>query len=172
MHFNVADLLKGPTGSKRLYDIDDAFEPLDETGVFQAKGSVKLTRTNGSVLVSANLYCTAKCTCSRCLEGFSMAIHITLEEEYFPTLDIATGRRLKALEPSEGDAIIDDHHIIDLTEAVRQYALVGLPMKPLCSDNCRGLCTECGMNLNESRCLCNHSDRDPKWEPLLKALVR
>jgi uncharacterized protein len=55
---------------------------------------------------------------------------------------------------------------IDLSELLREQFYLALPMKPLCRDDCRGLCPECGINLNAGTCTCA-----PTWEdPRLAAL--
>ena len=66
--------------------------------------------------------------------------------------------------------IIDERHIIDFAEAIRQYAVLGIPMKPLCSDQCAGLCPTCGQNLNQGPCECPKAEIDPRWSELLKLL--
>ena len=57
----------------------------------------------------------------------------------------------------------DERHILDLSEAVRQYAIIGVPMKVLCREECAGLCMVCGKNLNEGSCYCKSETRDPEW---------
>jgi uncharacterized protein len=61
---------------------------------------------------------------------------------------------------------IDEHHILDLSEAIRQYALVNTPMKPLCKKECAGICPTCGKNLNEGKCDCPKDNIDPRWSKL------
>ena len=84
-----------------------------------------------------------------------------------PTIDINTGAKLP--EPDEtGSFTIDEHHILDLTEAIRQYRVMALPMKPLCREECAGLCPTCGKNLNTGPCDCPANEIDPRWAKLLK----
>ena len=64
--------------------------------------------------------------------------------------------------------IIDEHHVLDLSEAVRQYALVVIPMKPVCREDCAGLCPGCGCNLNREQCNCPSQPADPRWLELTK----
>ena len=61
---------------------------------------------------------------------------------------------------------IDEQHTLDLTEAVRQYALMATPMKALCKKDCAGLCQTCGKNLNEGKCHCPKDDNDLRWSKL------
>jgi uncharacterized protein len=54
----------------------------------------------------------------------------------------------------------------DIVEPVRQALVLSLPMKPLCSEGCRGLCPGCGANLNEKTCNCKEEATDPRWDAL------
>lgn len=56
---------------------------------------------------------------------------------------------------------------IDLTEDVIDFANLALPMKKLCSDECKGLCVTCGTNLNHNNCSCADPEIDSVWAPLL-----
>jgi uncharacterized protein len=55
---------------------------------------------------------------------------------------------------------------IDLEDLMREQFLLALPMKPLCSDACKGLCPQCGANLNTNPCNCNPSWVDPRLKVL------
>jgi len=57
---------------------------------------------------------------------------------------------------------------IDLDEYIRDYAVLAVPMKNLCSEDCKGLCSKCGKNLNEGTCNCNEENIDPRWESIQK----
>lgn len=161
MQINVAQLLKESVGAIRTYDIDET------TGEgFRIQGSVKLLRTNRSILVTGSLKTTTRVECSRCLQKFEHPLQIDIEEEYFLTRDPVTGVAL----PPTGEAgafVIDENHILDLTEAIRQYTIMALPMKPVCREDCAGLCPHCGRNLNLGACQCPPSAPDARWAPLL-----
>ena len=65
--------------------------------------------------------------------------------------------------------IIDaENDQVDLTLPVRQALMLEVPMKPLCSEECRGLCSSCGVNWNREICDCEKNDADPRWEGLMK----
>jgi len=70
-------------------------------------------------------------------------LQLKIQEEFFPTIDIETGLKLPKPE-DPGSFTIDEHHILDLTEAIRQYIVTAMPMKPLCKTECAGLCDTCG----------------------------
>jgi len=151
VQINVAQLLKAPIGTTRDYEVDEVTDI--EGGSYLVKGKVQLTRTNRGILVKGTLNTEAKVICSRCLNEFSCPRTLNIEEEYFPIIDVITGAPV-ALPDEPGFFTIDERHILDLTEAVRQYAIVAIPMKPLCRLDCAGLCPTCGHDLNKGSCGC------------------
>lgn len=168
MRFNVAQLLKEPVGSTRNYrlaeDIQDLGEEIKLTRPIE--GAIRLIRTADGVLVSGRFHTEAELTCSRCLESFSSAVSFMLEEEFHPTVDISTGRKLPPADEEDEATLIDDQHILDLSEVLRQDILLALPPRPLCKLDCAGLCSQCGQNLNEGSCTCKEPLDDPRWEAL------
>jgi uncharacterized protein len=126
---NVAQLLKEPVGSKRRYRIDEVLD--QHEGL--AQGSVTLTRTGQGVLVQGELTLLVELVCSRCLEDFSYAMNYTIEEEFLQ-------ERNDLPSPEElDDVTIDSDNILDLGEIIRQYAVLNLPMKALCTAQCSAL---------------------------------
>jgi len=154
IEFNVAQLLKSPVGTSREYDVDETLPTIEEYETTEpVRGHVKLTRTNRGILVDARLRTAVRLQCSRCLEELVTPLAFRIHEEFLPTVDVATGLPLQI--PEGGDAFtIDEHHILDLGEAIRQYGLLELPLQPLCRAECAGLCPTCGKNLNYGRCEC------------------
>jgi len=160
MRFNVAQQLKEHVGSVRQYDVDET----DGDGL-PVRGKIQLLRTNRSILVTGSLETIAREECSRCLEQFEYPLKIDIEEEYFLTRDPVTGLALPP--PTEAGAfLINENHILDLGEAVRQYKIMALPMKPVCREDCAGLCPQCGRNLNYVTCDCKLALPDPRWAQL------
>jgi uncharacterized protein len=136
LSFNVAQLEKGLIGATRDYLIDD---PLTvDSREIKVKGDVKLTLTNRSVLVQAKLKTALPQECCRCLGEYECPLDVKFEEEFFPTLDVFSGLPLDVDDPDESFTV-DEHHILDLTEAVRQYVILAQPMKPLCRTDCPGI---------------------------------
>jgi len=151
MQLNVSQLLKASIGSIRSYEVS---ETVDITGGgSMVEGKVRLMRTDRGILVKGTLHTEIEVTCSRCLSLFSCPLALNIEEEYFPTTDVISGATLP-LPEEPGCFTIDGHHALDLTEAIRQYALLATPMKPLCGEDCAGLCPYCGHNLNQGPCDC------------------
>ncbi|MBC7262561.1 MAG: YceD family protein [Anaerolineae bacterium] len=164
MRFNVAQLLKSPAGASREYDLDEDITGIDEDldVVASLIGRVKFLRTGNGILVTGHIQTEIRVPCRRCLTPVTVLIEVDLEEQFRPSVDIWTGAILP-LEPGEEEATrTDAHHILDLTEVVRQNLLINLPMAPLCSPQCKGLCPHCGANLNEGPCGCQHEEVDPR----------
>lgn len=151
MQIKVAQLLKQATGASQSYKIDDTFYfPEEEIAELYVQGELELTRTERGILVKGAFQGKTPLTCSRCLSLFDYPLTFKVEEEFFP-LDVTGGIPLSEDLPA---FTIDEHHVLDLSEAMRQYALLSMPMKPLCRPNCAGLCPQCGANLNQGACRC------------------
>ncbi len=169
MQINVSQLSQEPVGSTREYDIDEAADIIGDGRKYPISGDCQLLRLQRSILTKCRLATEVELSCSRCLGQFSHPVKIKFEEEFVPTVDVATGAPLP--EPEEASTFtIDEHHILDLTEAARQYLVIALPMKPLCDENCAGLCSSCGKDLNKGPCDCPPAEIDPRLSELTKLL--
>ncbi len=173
--FNVAQLLKERVGSTRKLHFDTSNLVLDEDpGEGEAlhaegvHGDVKVTRLSDSLLVQGDIDARVLVECSRCLERFALPVDARLEEQFLPTIDVETGApvRREAYEENDQAFDIDPNHLMDLTEPVRQALLVALPMKPLHSEDCKGICSQCGANLNEHPGHAHEREPDLRWAKL------
>jgi uncharacterized protein len=167
MQINVSQLLREPIGSTRDYQINEVADIYGDGEGYLVQGEVILLRTQRSILAKCALSTEIELTCSRCLRPFHYSLRLNFEEEYMPTIDAVSGTPLPLPEEA-GAFTIDEHHILDLTEAIRQYALLAIPMKPLCHEGCAGLCPNCGHNLNQGNCGCPVHSVDPRWSELTK----
>ncbi|MCK5124061.1 MAG: DUF177 domain-containing protein [Dehalococcoidia bacterium] len=132
---NVTQLLKEPVGSSQSYDISGV---IDEEIKGFVEGKAKLIHISQGVFVQCKLTTEVKLICSRCLEPFSLPISYTAEEEFVPVSDVSGDLALSSSEQS-GKFTIDSKNILDLSELIRQYTLLNLPMKPLCRPDCPGI---------------------------------
>lgn len=113
--------------------------------------------------------------CGRCLEPFDIPVDSAFELRYVPAAtntghgQESPGRESDAEREIEEDDLTTAYYrgdALDLGELMREQFQLALPMKPLCKESCKGLCPECGTNLNLTTCACA-----PKWEdPRLAAL--
>ncbi|RJQ39114.1 MAG: DUF177 domain-containing protein [Dehalococcoidia bacterium] len=162
---NVAQQLKESIGAEREYELSGRVDIDGKESTVE--GQVKLTRTDRGIVVEAHVTGKMKIACSRCLAEFDHPLSLNFEEEYLQTVDMASGGKL-SLPGDCGNFTTDARHNLDLSEAVRQYALLSVPIKPLCRKKCAGLCPHCGQNLNQGQCQCPSAQVDPRWAPLLE----
>lgn len=168
MLINVAQMLKQVIGTSRTIELEDS-APMDLTEcASKYAGVLQLVRTDKGVLVSGMVNINLNMVCSRCLMPFVQVLNFKFSEEYLPMVDILTGLPLPEMNDPE-IFTIDDHHQIDLSEALRQYTIVNIPIKPLCKPYCAGLCPLYGKNLNDGKCGCKSAVINPAWA-LLKDL--
>jgi uncharacterized protein len=143
---NVAQLLLEPPGAVREFDFSEPIrDPRDELHLCgPIEGHARLMRTSDGVLVTSRHSAPVALECARCLEDVRARIDGNLDEEFLPSYDIQTGLPLEV--PGEDDQPrIDEHHLIDLDEVLRQSILTSLPLQPLCESACPGLCPTCGL---------------------------
>jgi len=164
MRINVAQLLKEPVGSSRGYPIN---EPLGQEGIDLVTGEVALVHTNRGILVKATMVANVTGVCSRCLSPVNYKVNFNLEDEFFPRLDMAGDATLSG--ESDNSVTIDDDHLLDLREVIRQYTLSAMPTKPLCRPDCAGLCPLCGHELSRGPCRCPSGIHDQRWSKLVRS---
>ncbi len=172
MQFNVAGLLKGPVGFTQKASLDERDVGFDGAYAHHLRGRVQLTQVNGGVWATGDLTAGVTSICSRCLQCCETDLHIYFDQTYYPMTDIFAGAPVSLPGDAEPEFLIDPHHTLDLSEAIRQSIIVSLPSKPLCNKSCAGLCPGCGSNLNESSCTCREAPMDGRWEPLLSTFSR
>jgi uncharacterized protein len=150
MKIDVTDLLKSvgeiiTVEKSEKMDFND--ESLSLTSPIHVK--LKLVNTGRTVLVTGTLNTTVKMNCSRCLKEFDQPISIKIEEEYAKKgaqnekdEDLFSDEDGVELKEEDFVCEISEDNSIDLGEAIRQNIMVALPIKPLCTRNCKGLSVE------------------------------
>jgi uncharacterized protein len=104
--------------------------------------------------------------CSRCLEPFSLPIDSAFDLRYLPVDAAAGSEHDREVREDDLDASVYRDDQIDLDELLREQFYLALPMKPLCRDDCAGLCPQCGTNRNTGTCSCTPQWEDPRLAPL------
>lgn len=97
--------------------------------------------------------------CSRCLKSYSFSL--TKEFDFILAPDTRSAKT-KELNQDEMGLSFYSGEEINLTPFIREQVLLALPTRPLCDEDCRGLCPECGVDLNEGTCRCAFSKADPR----------
>ena len=103
--------------------------------------------------------------CSRCLDPFRLPVTSAFDLRYVPRSDGIGDDEREVGEDDLTTAFYDDDQI-DLRELVAEQFQLALPMKPLCSEDCKGLCPQCGTNLNNATCGCSQEWVDPRLAAL------
>jgi len=173
LRYNVAQLLQAATGAQRRHSFEIENPYLGGELEFSAplEGTAILTRTAGGILAEINLGTAVRLACDRCLEPLDCPLEIEWSEEFHPAVDAQTGRHLPLdLDELDEAVVIDEQHIMDLTETVRQHLLLAVPSHPVCQEDCAGLCPQCGANLNRETCDCSAKSLDPRWAGLAELL--
>ncbi len=164
MRYNVAQLLKDGTGASRRHAIEGSLTDLDERNgeVVPVRGAVTLLRTEHGVLAIGKARATVSGECRRCLDPVIGEVAFEFEEEFTPSIDVETGAQLPLTDEDSPELTIDERHILDLTEVLRQYVLMESAATALCRADCKGLCPQCGKNLNLGPCGCTEESVDPR----------
>ena len=177
-------------GPEAFADLKDDFRVVGPTDVV---GTVRREKGT-SVLLEVRVSSVMEMTCGRCLEPFTVPVYVDVTTRFVPPADFAKvtaetaarAGRLKAGEADEdndegvsapdGEDVVglseyrDDQ--IDLGEVVREQLYLALPMKPLCREDCKGLCPVCGVNRNRETCTCQQEWVDPRMAELEKWKTR
>jgi len=161
MQINVAQLMKEPIGSKHSYHMD---ENIGANSINSAKGDVTLTRTKSGIIVKCEMTASVTGFCSRCLKQIDCEVSYDFEEESLPSAAISEGLSSSG---QIDNLTIDESQILDLSEAIQQYALLAMPAKPLCRPDCAGICPSCGQDLNKHPCKCPSRTADRRWSRLI-----
>ena len=107
--------------------------------------------------------------CSRCLEPFRMPVDASFDLRFLPASEMAADEEREVQDDDLDTSYYRDDQI-DLNELLREQFYLALPMKPLCREDCRGLCPQCGTNWNTGTCTCTTEWEDPRLAAL-KGLV-
>jgi uncharacterized protein len=145
-----------------------AFDPQDPE--YRVAAPVELSldveRTGKDVFrVTGRAITRLELDCGRCLEAFEVPVDANFELRYIPAAE-NTGEEEREVEEDDLTTAFYREGSLDVIEMLREQFTLATPMKPLCAEACRGLCPQCGANLNRTECGCT-----PKWEdPRLAAL--
>ena len=149
--------------NKDQLEIDQA--GLNVNGDITINGS--LTRIDDDVYLRGAVMTGVVVSCSRCLDRLSYPIDSDLKSHFVPSDDWSTAERDVELHASDFDAEVYKNQQIDLTQSIKDSILLAVPVICLCNEDCKGICFQCGKNLNQGLCKCqNESFADPRLESL------
>lgn len=131
--------------------------------------SLDIYRVNDMYRAEGRIETSVRFQCSRCLEDFihplhaDFALNFTSQPDTDPESLIQGEYEIKA---EQAGLVIFRDDEIDLTESIQDQILMALPIQPLCREDCRGLCPQCGTNLNLGGCNCEKAVFNPKFQNL------
>lgn len=141
-------------------------EPIDQIGLTEPFfGSIKtdiiLNKLHNQVILDTHSVVNASFECDRCGKEYKTEIENEYEMVY-----------LMNEVPEESDSVNiaylpPDSVGINIKDDVREYAILSVPMKKLCKEDCKGLCYRCGGDLNENKCTCSEPEIDSRWQKLI-----
>jgi uncharacterized protein len=125
--------------------------------------NLRATRAGDEVELIGSLNATIGFECDRCLKPLSVPVEQSFDLHYVPPLKAGDERELGADDLSTG---FYQGETIDLDDVVREQVELALPMTRLCTEECEGLCPDCGANLNDAKCACKLNRADERWAAL------
>lgn len=125
------------------------------------KSIVVLNKLHDQIILSVSSRFKVKYQCDRCGKEFNSKLNSDYKMVY-----------LMNEKPAETDSIFVTYlsrteDKIEIKNDVREFALLSVPMKNLCKEDCKGLCYKCGADLNNEQCKCTNDEIDPRWKPLM-----
>jgi uncharacterized protein len=152
-----------------------AFDPQDDDYRVAApvELSMDIERSGANVFrVTGRAETRLELQCGRCLDEFEVPVDARFELRYVPLHEAGAGDAEREIDEDDLTTAFYREGTLDIVEMLREQFQLALPMKPLCAQSCRGLCVECGTNLNRAECDCKPSWEDPRLAPLKGLLNR
>lgn len=166
LNLSVADLLGRPgeyrdfSISSVLADVGNPVARLDESPL---RGGLRAESVVEGILLTGHVAGSGSFKCARCLADLNGPVAVELTE-----LFVAPGHEKAADE----DAYKVSGKEIHLEPMLRDAFVLALPLKPICREECQGMCSGCGKNLNEADCTCPQDEIDPRWAELASVRER
>ena len=148
--FNVGFIIHEEVGYNHEFPFE--FEKVilsDDLELRQLSGNVNVGKTPQGLIAQGAFSAETTVTCARCLTNFVQELDWEFTELY------AFDNR----STTDSDLLLPEDAHLDVEELLREYALLEIPINPVCKPDCLGLCPECGQNLNEKDC--GHRPEEP-----------
>lgn len=166
MKISVSEVLNQPGAQKEFEFSLENIPDIDEViikGPVNVKGN--LVNTGNFLELYVEIKTRILSSCSRCLETIEAPLEFVFTERYTGKGDTAE----EFPEEHEMAAVLTyENDIIDIGEAVKENFFINVPMRFLCSDECPGLCPQCGRSLKDGPCGCKTDETDPRLAILAK----
>lgn len=169
IEFDVIDEL-GPQTYRGTYEISES-----ELNRPEVKGSASMTMdvvvqkgdSPAEYVADGTASFTADLECSRCVDGFPFANTSTFHVRFQPRPQVTReGEEIEITDKEELDVEFYSARTIPLRDLALEQVQLSIPMKPLCEEECLGLCPQCGANLSREECSCKSTMSDERWGAL------
>lgn len=157
LRFNFGHLLDGDLGARREVELDyPNIQVSEDVRLAPLRGRFLATRTSKGLYLKGTLQSVIETECTRCLATVKLPVDIPLDDLFYHPHYLAP----------PGEYVVKDDGILDLAPLVRELSLLAVPMQVFCREECKGICVQCGQNLNEGQCDCVFDDIDPRLAEL------
>lgn len=157
MRLHVQEAVENPGKEFPFSFLPDAALWAEEDALADLEGTIDFSGTcryDGQRLhVDGIITTRGHYVCTRCLTKFYAEREIPVTEIY-------------QTEATDDDALVYDGKTVDVLSLLRDTLIIELPYQVLCHEDCRGLCVNCGCNLNKDTCHCHDTEPDPRWAAL------
>ena len=160
----------GPQDYSGTYDVaaeELAREEVTNLSRVKAAAHVESGDATGEYVADGTVEFTADFECSRCAEPFPFAAASPFHIRFQPRPEATEENdEVEITDEAELDVEFYTERSVPLRELAVEQVQLSIPMKPLCNENCLGLCPECGVNRNREKCKCEASHVDERWGAL------
>lgn len=151
------------------FDLERPDLVLEEAGesipLQQVRASLHLEWEERKLHITGEVSARMGIHCSRCFKAFSLPVKESFDFLGLPSLGLKFPEKME-VSPEELEVTFLQGDEIDLDEIIRENLYLSLPMQPLCSETCKGLCPCCGRDLNEGTCACSRVQVESRFQPL------
>jgi uncharacterized protein len=162
MIINVNRIAEQGLALNDTIDLDSARLLEDESFFVEGLNyQIFFKRENQRIQAQGKIKTAISLVCVRCLEQFELKINSRFDIILFPKelVDV----RSTSLDEEELEYIFFENDQIDLEKILIEQVNLFIPFKPVCSPDCKGICPDCGANLNRSACPCEQSKNEIKF---------
>lgn len=162
--FDISELLDASTGTSINYSIKGEFLFNEIEGHVPVTSKVEIMRIEKGFNVRLrDLMADVVMRCGKCLTPFNVPISVDgIERQFYMKMP----ENLE--DPLEVFPVDAKNQKLDISDMLRQEIILHLPLIPVCSESCKGICPTCGQNLNEKQCNCPKEETEGDYKPLAK----
>ncbi len=165
MNIEVDRLGESDEGFAQEYGRDNLALGDDRADLLRAQINGYASRKGESVRVQGTLSADVEVVCDRCLQPVPVSLKGQFDIPFVP-LDRESEQVDSELKAEDLETSFYEGNVIDVDQIAREQVLLGLPIRTLCREECKGLCAGCGIDLNTGECSCSAGETDPRWDAL------